>query len=205
MATATPTKPALALCEEDSALFDQFEEDSSIFLKLSKIPEKDPYTLRIVEAKPAFQCYCEEEGEDGPKGYTVYSRSVSAPVPATAKVDDKGKVRGWVKVVLMVVYDANCKMYPLRFLPLTQTTIMRELIRYARSPEWGDWASYNIKFFRKGEKIKAEYSVQPVPHTPMPKEAVKALSETTIDFNQMLDEGAPTPFVTASEDDDLLS
>lgn len=63
---------------------------------------------------------------------------------------------------------------------VTQKGIQKSLESYAINEDWGDLTSYDIKIKKEGSGIETEYTVIPVPHKPLPKNAQEAVEGSKI-------------------------
>lgn len=85
----------------------------------------------------------------------------------------------------MVVFDyADQKIKVAEF---TQSSIQKAIADLAKDADWGSPFEYDIKINRKGEGMETEYSVNPIPHKPISREAKEAFKNTPVNLNALFD------------------
>lgn len=90
-----------------------------------------------------------------------------ADLPSNVRLDDgKYTVR---RFIAGLVYEYTTESF--KVLQITQKSLMNDLFKYMRDPEYGDPCNYDIKITRKGSGLKTEYDLVAAP----PKEAQKAI------------------------------
>jgi hypothetical protein len=76
-------------------------------------------------------------------------------------------------------------------LEITQNSIMKSLMQYAKDEEWGDFTKYDIKIIKEGAGKETKYHVSPVPHKPMSEKILKALNESPVNLEALFSGGDP--------------
>ena len=61
-----------------------------------------------------------------------------------------------------------------KFLDITQKTVIRELAFFDTNEDWGDLFDYDVIVHREGEGMETQYRTAPVPKKPLPKAAKDA-------------------------------
>ena len=72
------------------------------------------------------------------------------------------------------MYDKKAKTGSVKFLDISQKTIIRELYAFDQNEDWGDLNHYDIIIYKDGEGMETSYRAMPVPKSDMPKDAAKA-------------------------------
>lgn len=98
----------------------------------------------------------------------------------------------------MHVWDYNRE--GLFIMEVTQNGIRKSLEEYATNEDWGDLTSYDIKIKKEGSGIETEYTVIPVPHKPLPKNAQEALETSKIRLEALYEGKDPWKDLEASEE-----
>ena len=130
----------------------------------------------------------------------VRSREFPTQTP-NIKTDKEGKTRinhFWAFVVW------NYRDEKVQILELTQRGIQKSITNLVNNTDWGDPKNYDIVVTRQGLDLNTEYDVAPIPHKPVPEEAVKEYEGMTINLEQLYVGGdpfeqEPTPYQTAKE------
>lgn len=76
-------------------------------------------------------------------------------------------------------------------LEVTQNSILKALMQYAKDEEWGDFTKYDIKIIKEGAGKETKYHVSPVPHKPMSEKILKALNEAPVNLEALYSGGDP--------------
>lgn len=66
----------------------------------------------------------------------------------------------------MIVWNYQCE--EIQILHLTQATLRKNLEALCKDPDWGAPYFYDIKVIKTGEGMDTEYSLNPLPHKPIP-------------------------------------
>jgi hypothetical protein len=96
----------------------------------------------------------------------------------------------------MVVYNYNVEA--IQVLQIKQKALINGILGYARTPEWGDPFSYDLKITRKGKDLKTTYTLAAIPHTELSEEIKKALSEKPYDLDLVFE--GKNPFNLEGDD-----
>jgi len=106
---------------------------------------------------------------------------------------DGGKTKHFWAFICWDYADEEVKI-----LQITQATIQKSIESLARDKDWGVPFEYDIKITRRGESLETEYSVNPVPHSPVTKEMKDALIAKPIRLEALYD--GEDPFDVNLED-----
>lgn len=79
----------------------------------------------------------------------------------------------------------------LQILEITQASIQGPITDLVTSDDWADVEAYDITVNAKGDGLDREYSVQPSPQKPAPKETTQALEESSINLKALYEGGDP--------------
>ena len=92
----------------------------------------------------------------------------------------------------------------IQILHVTQASVRSGIEGLCKDQDWGEPYFYDIKVMRKGEGMKTEYTVNPLPHKPTAPHIKTAFEEKPIDLEALMrcdDPFAPSPNVTPGEFD----
>jgi hypothetical protein len=94
----------------------------------------------------------------------------------------------------MLVWDY--KTNKLTILEITQKGIQKTIEGLAKSEDWGSPLNYDIVISKKGEGLKTEYAVVPIPPKPLTNEIKELILATQVNLEAMFDGNDPfsTPF-----------
>lgn len=84
-----------------------------------------------------------------------------------------------------IVYNYNDQQ--IQIMQITQATIRNRLEELCRDEDWGSPFNYDIKIFKKGERIETEYSVNQVPHKTIDQSIIEAFKERPINLDAIFD------------------
>lgn len=96
---------------------------------------------------------------------------------------------------------------------ITQGTIQTPIRSLSKKKAWGDPKSYDLIIDKSGEGMETEYTVQPMPHSPLPDDAKVAWEKVRaagFDLRVLFDNldpfaDAPKPKAKAAKDDDTFN
>lgn len=99
---------------------------------------------------------------------------------------DRPPKRFWAFVVW------NVDLEKIQILEITQKTIQRQITALVKSKAWSDIFSYDITIIRTGKGLDdTEYTVQPLPPTPLSSEITSKFKASNIDLKELLTGGDP--------------
>lgn len=164
-------------------VLDEVAKESSMqgYISPSKLEEKKPHRFRIFgSAITGFECWCEEGKKSKPKRYPM--KPEESDLPSTVKMDDSGRPQ-LKRFLATLVWDYQNEDF--RILQITQKSIIGDLNKYVKDPDYGDPQGYDIKLTRTGSGIDTEYSVVASPPKDMPKAIQQAYEEFYCDLNAL--------------------
>jgi hypothetical protein len=89
----------------------------------------------------------------------------------------------------MYVWDYDKK--DLYVFEVTQNSLIKSLEGIITDEDWGDMTGYDIKIKKEGSGKDTRYSVQPIPHKPMPDEVKTCLKASPVRLEALYDNGDP--------------
>ena len=94
----------------------------------------------------------------------------------------------------MLVWDY--KTEKLLILEITQKTVQRSIEELAKNEDWGSPLNYDLTISKKGEGLKTEYSVVPIPPKPLNDIIKEAVLGTQVNLEALFEGKDPfaTPF-----------
>lgn len=93
---------------------------------------------------------------------------------------------------MMKVWDYNNK--DVRILELTQQTILKPLVEFIESEDWGDPREYDINFKKQGSGKDTKYFVMPSPQKKLDEVIQEAAEASDINLNSFLTDNREDPF-----------
>jgi hypothetical protein len=88
-----------------------------------------------------------------------------------------------------VVWNVNQE--EIQLMQITQATIRSSLEALSKDNDWGSPFEYDIKIFKKGEKMETEYTVNPVPHKPVSAYIIQAFKDKPINLSALFTDEDP--------------
>lgn len=118
----------------------------------------------------------------------VRSRSEFTEMPQDIKTEP-GKPPKISFFWIMPVWNYDTEK--VQVMEITQKTIRSAILELIDNKKWGDVKGYDLTINKKGKGLETEYSVIPSPHSDLPKEAVEAFKESSINLEAMYEGGNP--------------
>lgn len=81
----------------------------------------------------------------------------------------------------------NYKVEKVQILELTQTSIKEQLQTYVDDPDFGDPMGYDIVIKRAGDGLETKYSIIAKPPADIPKKALEAFNNVTVNLEALFD------------------
>lgn len=86
----------------------------------------------------------------------------------------------------------NVKEEKIQILELTQASIQAAIKALSADEDWGSpVGTYDIKITKKGTKLETEYTVTPVPKTPVSDKVREAFKEANVNLEELYKNGDP--------------
>lgn len=79
----------------------------------------------------------------------------------------------------------------IQILQITQATLRSKIEALSKDEEWGAPYFYDLKVWKKGEGVKTEYEVNPVPHRTVTKEIIAAYEAKPCNLEALFDSSDP--------------
>jgi hypothetical protein len=111
-------------------------------------------------------------------------------VPSNARLDENGNPEKPKHFWAMAVWDYQAS--ELKILEVTQSTIRKEITKYADNPEYGHPSAYDLYVTRRGKGIETEYDVVPARNNaPLTADIMAVVNSTEINLRALLSGGDP--------------
>ncbi|MDY3521346.1 hypothetical protein PG614_02530 [Riemerella anatipestifer] len=163
----------------------QLPDKTKQFMKI----EPGDNVIRVLSAPLMGWVYFDKESKPHRRPYNAESKTLGDFTDeelkeGNVKRDENGNIEGSRHFWIMLVWDR--KTNTPKILEITQVTIIRSLLNYLNSEDWGDLREFDVNIIRKGTgRFDTEFEVMPKPHKPLSEDVASVVK--TLEDERLLD------------------
>lgn len=165
--------------------FEEINSESSQGGRYINITKLDPgKQLRVRFVIPGITGYSGWTTEKKPVRFEYHPETM----PSNIAPDKYGKV-GLNRFIAGLVYDYEAEDF--KILEITYKTLLAQLYKYVKDPDYGDPLSYDIKLTREVDNGSNKYTLVAAPPKPLDKAIAEAAAEVRCNLNALYVGGDP--------------